>query len=60
MKTFWVLLLLMDDGSGTFQMVQQYSQYLTKGECIAKRDIIIQSAPRVRAECYAVQTTKEK
>ncbi len=60
MKIFWILLIFMDDGSGTFQMTQQYAQYYTKGECIAKRDIINQSAINVRAECYTLKATKEK
>jgi hypothetical protein len=59
-KIFWILLIFMDDGSGTFQMTQQYAQYYTKGECIAKRNIINQSAINARAECYALQPSKEK
>lgn len=60
MKTFWVLILLLDDGTGTFQLTQQYAQYYTKGECIAQRDQINQETTRVRAECYAIRATKEK
>lgn len=60
MKTFWVLLLLLDDGSGTFQMTQQYAQYYTRGECIANRNMINNNATNIRAECYSIVATKEK
>ena len=60
MKTFWVLLLLMDDGTGTYQITQQYAQYFTKGECIAQRNQINENTTGVRAECYAIRATKEK
>lgn len=60
MKTFWVLLILMDDGTGSFQMTQHYAQYYTKGECIAQRDQINEGMTNIRAECYALKATKEE
>lgn len=60
MNTFWVLILLLDDGSGQFKYTQHHSQYLTRAECVAQRNEINQSMTNVRAECYALKATKEK
>lgn len=60
MNTFWILILLFDDGSGTFQMSQQYSQYYTQNECVAERDQINQNMTNIRAECYALSASKVK
>ncbi len=60
MNTFWVLILLMDDGSGKFQYSQLHSQYQTKAECITRRDDINQNEVRnARAECFRLNATKE-
>jgi hypothetical protein len=59
-SVFWVLIVLMDDGTGQFKYTQQYSQYHTKEECIIQRDTLNAVMTNVRAECYQLKATKVK